>query len=164
MTSESQTTHRKLDGRIELEEATNTVIQLAQRQLRIFDYNLSDGSYNSAARFDLLRNFLLASRANRLDIVLHDTDYLTRQCPRMMLLIQQFSDAIRVNTTTPETKSIYDPFLVADQMHYVHRFHYDSPRALMALYDAPGALAMYRRYDEIWEASMPSTFATTLGL
>ena len=164
MTSENQTTHRKLDGRIELEEAINKVIPLAQRQLRIFDYNLSDCGYNSPTRFDLLRDFLLASRANRLDIVLHDTDYLTRQCPRMMLLLRQFSDAIRVNTTSAETKSIYDPFLIVDQVHYVHRFHYNNPRALMALYDAPGALAISQRYDEIWEASIPTTFATTLGL
>ena len=161
---EIPSTQCKLDGRNELEEAINTVITLAQRYVRIFDYNLSEGGYNSALRLDVLRNFLLASRANRLDIVLHDTDFLSRFCPRMILLLQQFSHAVRVNQIMPEARNAYDPFVIADQIHYVHRFHYEDRRAVMALNDVQGALELNRRFSEIWEMSTPSIFATTLGL
>ena len=156
--------HTKLEGRNDLDEAINSVISHAQRYLRIFDYNLAEGDYNSPGRFDMLRNFLLISRANRLDIALHDTDHLTRYCPRMIILLQQFSHAIRIHKISPETKGVDDPFIIADESHYVHRFHYDGPRGLLALHDTPGTLLLSQRFKEIWDASSPSTFATTLGL
>ena len=160
----TQPVHTKLEGGNDLETAINSVISQAQRYLRIFDYNLSEGSYNSPDRFELLRNFLLLSRANRLDMMLHETDHLTRYCPRMIILLQQFSHAIRINKISPEAKGIDDPFIIADESHYVHRFHYNNPRALLGLNDNPGALKLSKRFTEIWDTSTPSTFATTLGL
>lgn len=163
MTSD-QLARRHLSGNIELEEAINAVIPHAQRTLRIFDFNLGEGGYNSPARFEMLQNFLLASRANRIDIALHNTDYLSRYCPRMLRLLQQFSHAINIHQTNEETKNIHDNFIIADNLHYIHRFQYDAPRALMALHDPSGALTLSKRFDEIWARTTPSIFATTLGL
>ena len=162
--TDDQLIHRNLSGNIELEEAINLVIPLAQRTLRIFDFNLENGGYNSPARFEMLKNFLLASRANRIDIALHNTDYLSRYCPRMLCLLEQFSHAIHIHQTNDEAKSAHDSFIIVDHAHYIHRFHYDAPRALMALHDPAGALAMSHRFDEIWAKTTPSIFATTLGL
>lgn len=162
--TDNELTHRNLSGNIELEEAINVVIPHAQRTLRIFDYNLGDGGYNSPARFALLQSFLLTSRANRIDIALHNTDYLSRYCPRMLRLLEQFSHAIQIHQTNEEAKSAHDNFIIVDHAHYIHRFHYDAPRALMALHDPTGALTLSKRFDEIWAKTTPSLFATTLGL
>ena len=156
--------HRPINGIAEYEEALDILIELARRHLRIFDYNLEDGGYNTLRRFDLLRIFLLASRSNRLEIVLHDTDYLTRFCPRMINLFKQFSHAVTIMETTSEAKSIYDPFAVAGLTCYVHRFHYDDPRALLALNDVEGSHVLIKRFNEIRDASAPAVTATTLGL
>jgi hypothetical protein len=156
--------HRRLEGPQEYEQAVDLVIRQARRNLRIFSFNLRGEGYNSRARIEALQNFLLMSRANQLTIVLHDTDYLTRECPRMMNLLQQFSHAISVYQTGDEARGISDPFIIADNDHYLHRFHYDHPRATLALNDKEGALELARRFSEIVEASEPAAPPTTLGL
>lgn len=156
--------HQKLSSAAEYEAAINTVIGQAHNVMRIFDYNAEGSGYNSPERSRLLQDFLLASRANRLYIVLHDLDYLLSNCPRMTNLMRQFNHAVSVHQTTAQAKDIYDPFIIADNAHYVHRFHYDDPRALLALNDVAGATVLRNRFAEIWETSAPAAFTTTLGL
>jgi hypothetical protein len=156
--------YRRLEGPLEYEQAINTIIQQASHQLRIFDYDLRNEGYNSPQRFELLQNFLLASRTNRMTIVLHDTRYLTSECPRMMNLIRQFSHAISIYQTTAEARVATDPFIIADDAHFLHRFHYDHPRAALSLHDKEAALDLVRRFNEILELSEPAAPATTLGL
>ncbi|MDP2783802.1 MAG: hypothetical protein Q8O38_04320 [Sulfurimicrobium sp.] len=156
--------HRRLEGPQDYEQAVDLVIRQARRNLRIFSYSLRGEGYNSLARIEALQNFLLMNRANRLTIVLHDTDYLTRECPRMMNLLQQFSHAISVYQTSDEARSISDPFIIADNDHYLHRFHYDHPRAALALNDKEGALELARRFNVIVETSELAAPPTTLGL
>ena len=108
--------HRQLNGTADYTEAIDTLIELARHRLRIFDYNLEDGGYTTLRRYDLLRTFLLKSRSNRLEVILHDIDYLTLFCPRILSLLKQFSHAITVQQTTPQAKGIYDPFAIADEL------------------------------------------------
>lgn len=156
--------YRRLEGLQEYEQAIDLVIRQARRNLRIFSYNLRNEGYNSLARFEALQNFLLMSRANRLVIILHDTDYLTRECPRMMNLLRQFSHAIAIYQTNDEARSISDPFIIADEDHYLHRFHYEHPRAALALNDKAGALELTRRFNDMAETAEPAAAPTTLGL
>lgn len=156
--------HRQLNSTADYTEAIDTLIELARHRLRIFDYNLEDGGYTTVRRYELLRTFLLAGHTNRLEIVLHDTDYLARFCPRMLNLFKQFSHAITIEETTPQAKSIYDPFSIADEACFLHRFHYDSPRALLAINDIEGSHVLIKRFEEIHAASAPAITATTLGL
>lgn len=156
--------YRKLEGSRDYEEAINIVIRQAQHDLRIFDYNLRDEGYNGKERIELLQNFLLMSRSNRLIIILRDTGYLTRECPRMLNLLQQFSHAISIYQTTQEARGANDPFVVADNAHFLHRFHYEHPSAALTLNNKEGALELVRRFNEILEASEPAAPPTTLGL
>jgi len=154
---------QKLDGIAAYETAIDTVIASAQRNLRIFDRSLSR-EYNSPRRYDLLRDFLLASRVNRVQIVVHEPDAIHRDCPRLVNLLKQFSHALAIHRTQPRARRVYDPFLLADDVSYVHRFHYDQPRGVLALGDLNGGQELLGRYEEIWEASDPALSATTLGL
>lgn len=156
--------HARIEGERDYEQAINSVISQARHNLRIFDFSLRGAGYNSIERTELLQHFLLISRTNRLTIILHDTDYLTRECPRMMNLLRQFSHAVSVYQTSGEARSVSDPFIIADNDHYLHRFHHDHPRALLALNDKEGTLNLVRRFNEILEASEPAAPPTTLGL
>jgi hypothetical protein len=111
-----------------------------------------------------VRSFLLRSRANRLYVVLHDAGNLARDCPRMLNLLRQFSDAVAVHETEGQARRACDPVALADERDYLHRFHYDHARALLALDDPQGAHGLLQRFQEIWEASVPAVSATTLGL
>jgi hypothetical protein len=163
MTTEPQSQPSNIDGNHEYEAALDTLFAQSGRVLRIFDRALS-GAYNVPRRHELLRSFLLANRGARIQIVVHDAANLARDCPRLMNLVRDFSHAIGFNETQAEAKSVYDPFAVIDERHYVHRFHYDGPRGVLALDDVQGAHGFVQRFEEIWEASAPAVSATTLGL
>ncbi|MDP2827293.1 MAG: hypothetical protein Q8O37_01670 [Sulfuricellaceae bacterium] len=156
--------HRKIEALSDYGQAVDEIIGLATHSLKIFDINLRGAGYNSPVRIELLQNFLHLNRANRLIIILHDTNYLQRECPRLIGLLRLFSHSSSVYQTTDEAKSVSDPFIIADETHYLHRFHYEYPRALLALNDPEGALDTSRRFNEILNASEPSAPATTLGL
>ncbi|MBI3939175.1 MAG: hypothetical protein HY323_19565 [Betaproteobacteria bacterium] len=150
-------------GSSEYEAAVDESIARAQWSVRIFDRRLGS-RYNSPLRYDLLQHFLRLHRANRLYIVLHDTANLQRDCPRLVTLLRQFSHAVRINKTLKIARHVYDPFVIIDENHYVHRFHYEHLRAEQALNDLAGTKLLLQRFDELWEASAPSVSATTIGL
>ena len=64
--------YRRFEGMREFEELLDDMIGQTQSVIRIFDKSLSR-EYNSPRRYEALRHFLLASRSNRLMIVLHET-------------------------------------------------------------------------------------------
>lgn len=155
--------HTTLSGVSEYERAQDEVIASAQHELRIFDTTLGTG-FNSSARSEALRGFLLASRRNRVRIVIHEPDHLDRNCPRLLQLLRSFSHAISINESHPPAKLVYDPFTVADDQHFVRRFHFDEMRGLLAMDDPIGAASLIERFEELWEASSPAVTGTTLGL
>ena len=156
--------HRMLGGEAEYESAIDEVIALAQKTLHVFDADLSSGAYASLKRYEALRDFLARDRSCRLVIVLHETDYFTARCPRLMQLLKTHSHAIVIHKTHEHARVASDPFIVADAAHYVHRFHADGPRGLLATHDHAGARLLEERFDQLLEASHPAVFATTLGL
>ena len=158
-----QLQHQPLQSAADYEAALDALLAKAQRTIRIFDHTLERG-YNSVKRCDTLRSFLLAGRLNRIYIVVHDTDNIVRDCPRLMLLLKQFNHSMTIHETHPHVKGIGDTFVAVDDSHYLHRFHYDDTRGLLAFNDVAGARQLIERFDDISDASFPAVFATTLGL
>lgn len=134
------------------------------RELRMFDPDMAALRLNSAARIDLLRQFLLASAARRVYMVVHDPDHLAKYCPRMMKLLAQFSHAIEIHRTHEEIRELTDSFLVLDKNHYVRRPVARFFRGALGINDETEALTMRARFLEIWAASFPAVSGTTLGL
>ncbi len=119
---------------------------------------------NSPSRIAQLDNFLRASRTHKIYMVVHDTDHLTRQCPRMLGLLKLFTHAIQINRTHEEIRNLQDAFLVLDAQHYLRRPMADAFRGAIGLNDETEALAMRSRFQEIWSASYPGVASTTVGL
>jgi len=155
--------YRRFEGLREYEEAIDSFIPQTLRVIRVFDRTLSR-DWTSPQRYEALRQFLLANRQNRLLIVLHDAEPIERDCPRMVDLVRQFSAAVRIHETLSLAKHVYDPFVVFDSSHYVHRFHYRFLRAAQGINDVVGAQQLLDRFAEIWEASAHSVTAGTSGL
>jgi hypothetical protein len=155
--------YRRFEGMREYEALIDALIPQTHRFIRIFDKTLSH-AYNSLARYEALRRFLLESRTNRLLIVVHDAQFIERACPRLLELMTQFSAAMKIHETLRAAKHVYDPFVVFDASHYVHRFHYDHLRAAHGSNDVNGAQLLLDRFAEIWEASAPALPVTRTGL
>lgn len=155
--------HTTLLGNAEYEAALDTILEKPRKTVRIFENSLGRG-YNSPRRYEMLRAFLLANPRNRLQIVAHDTQSIDRACPRLLNLLRLHAHAISIHETHQVAKAVYDPFAVVDDLHYVHRFHFEEMRGLLALNDPIGTHTLIERFGEIWEASSPAVSATTLGL
>ncbi len=162
MTTELQ--HTRLEGITDYVKALDTLCSLAARSLCLFDKTFEHSGLDSAARYETLRAFLLGSVNSTLLILAHDTDYLAQRCPRTMVLLRQFSHKMHIYRTPEHLRHISEPFAVADDAHYVRRFHFDDLRGLLAQNDPEGARALHGRFMELWAESRPAISATTLGL
>lgn len=156
--------HTKLDGIADYTEALDTLCKLAQHDLYLFEKNFDGMGFNSEARYLILRHFLIANPAHRLFVLTHDTHYLSTLCPRMMMLLQQFGSSMFIHQTPKHLQYISEPFSVADESHYVRRFHFDDPRGILAQNDPENARVLKSRFLEMWTPSRPAISPTKLGL
>ena len=156
--------HTQFDGVADYIAALDTVCASAQRTLNVFENNFEDIGFNSEARFDTLRRFLLANSMNRLNLLAHDPQPLIRFCPRMMILLRQFGHNMFVFQTPKSLQHITEPFAVADNANYVRRYHFDDTRGLLAKNDPEEARRLNSRFQEMWASSQPCVSGTKLGL
>lgn len=159
-----KTEYQRFEGEAEFQKALDRFLEQPGRELRLFDPDLKALRLNSPARVAQLDAFLRASRTRRIYIVVHDTDHLTRQCPRMLALLKLFTHVIQINRTHEEIRQLQDAFLVLDAQHYLRRPVADHFRGAIGLHDETDALAMRSRFQEIWAASYPGVASTTVGL
>jgi hypothetical protein len=144
--------------------AVERLMEQPGRELRLFDPDGAALRLNDPQRIERLERFLLASRTRRLYLVVHNTDHLTRQCPRLLLLLRRFSHAMQINRTHEEIREVQDAFLLLDAMHYVRRPMATLFRGAIGLGDENEGQALRGRFGEIWAASYPAVSSTTVGL
>jgi hypothetical protein len=162
--ADAKPVYRPISGMQESQAAIDEVIGAATRSLRIFDYTLANRGFGSIARIEHLRHFLLAGRAHRIQIALHEPENLERDCPRLILLLRQFPVSIEIHRTVGQARNAADPFVIADDHSAWHQMHHDQPRAIVALHSPADAVPLAQRFEEIWELSEPAVSATTTGL
>ncbi|MBE0625392.1 MAG: hypothetical protein IH606_11325 [Burkholderiales bacterium] len=153
-----------LSTRKEYLEAMERLIELAQRELRIFDADFFHLKIDTPRTHELLREFLLRGRDNRLYIAVHDPDYIRSHCPRLLELLRRFSERIFIHQTRDDAARAQDSFVLADRLHVVRRPVQAQPRAALRLYDEQESQGIYLRFLEIWDSSVPAISATTSGL
>ena len=160
----SELKHTALDGNSDYVAALDKLCELAQHELIVFEKNYENTGFNSEVRYNTMRAFLLSNPNNRLHRLAHNTSHLVKHCPRVMLLLQQFAHSMQIYQTPQHLQHASEPFAVADQTHYVRRFHFDDPRGILAQNDPEGARMLQSRFLEMWSDSHPGAAATTLGL
>ncbi len=155
--------HERIDTRAGLEAGIAQVLPLARRRILVFARSLGH-EWNQDLRVDTLRRFCLDSRRNQARILVHDPQPAYRNCPRLLGLLRQFSHVVAIHETHYQAKGVYDPFVLAEDRHYLHRFHFDQPQGILGLEDPIGAKPLLDRFEELWANSEPAISATTLGL
>lgn len=155
--------YQRFESLRQFEAMLDELIPQTQRVIRIFDRALS-AAYNSTARCDLIRQFLRADPLNRLYVVVHDTDSLERACPRFVSVLQRYAHIAKVRQTPRAARHLYDPFVIFDGSHYLHRFHYDHMRYARGMNDAEGTQQLVDRFTELWEVSKPAATGGPVGL
>jgi len=144
--------------------AIDELIGLARHRIRVFDHDLSQTGWSQSSRADRLAAFLREASGRRLDIIVHDTHYLESACPRVLKLLRTFSHVMTIYRTGREARLATDPLFIVDDKHYLHRFHFDQPRAAMGIHQPEPARSLASRFEEIWATGEPGLNATVLGL
>jgi len=153
-----------LQTRSDYLEGFNRLLGLARRELRIFDPDLAELEINSTDRIETLARFLRESHARRIYVALHEIDHVTKRCPRLIALMSSYTSALLIFQTHGEAAKVQDCFVLADGDHLVRRPVRTQPRGVLVLNDPKECQPMRERFDEIWEASLPTVSVNTTGL
>ena len=153
-----------IGSRREYLDAVERLIGMVNRELRIFDPDLSELDFNSESRIATLRRILSGGRMHRVYIALHDVEYVSTRCPRLIELLLIFPSALFIFRTEGEATRAQDRFVLADENHVVRRPVASQARGVIRLDDLHEGHGMRLRFDEIWESSVPAVSAVTTGL
>jgi hypothetical protein len=145
-------------------EAINIILASAERELLIFDQDLSHGEFASKQKFELLQQFLNKSPSNQLTIVLQNTDYFKNKCPRLLDLLTIYGHKMTVYETNESVKHAKDCFILADDKNYVKRIHIDQARFRYGLDDLATVSLLNTRFKELLEATHDVVTISRLGL
>jgi hypothetical protein len=140
------------------------LLGLARRELRLFDPDLSELDMNSAERVEALARFLRSGPTRRILVALHDVDYVSKRCPRLIALLGIYASSIFIHQTYGDAAKVQDCFVLADGDHLVRRPVTTQPRGVLVIGDPKECQPMRERFDEIWESSVPAVSANTTGL
>ncbi|MCB5186951.1 hypothetical protein LG200_02895 [Methylobacillus caricis] len=156
--------HQILLGEFDYAHTLDCIIGRAESSLLIFDIDLRTGNYASALRYQQLHDFFANSIHSTLTMVLHDTSYLELHCFRLLKLVQQYGHRLVVYQASDQARVAMDPFIVADNRHYVRRFHAGHARFKYAFNDLDASSMLNRRFAELLESSTHRFTLTRLGL
>lgn len=145
-------------------EAVAQVVRTAQSQLMVFDSDLAQTGLESRAGAEMLGRFLLNSRSNRLRIVLHKPETISRTCPRLTDLLRRFGHNAALRQSPGDLRELADRFVVADGRHLVVRFHTDHARGKLVLANDAETAVWQRRFDALWDVATETTAVSSLGL
>ena len=145
-------------------EAISLILASAQHELRIFDQDLSRGSFHNKKNSELLQRFLSFNPNSRLTVILQRTEYLKEECPRLTQLLQIYGHKITIYETNQSVKHAKDCFILADSQHYIKRIHIDQARFKYALNDTVTTQQLNTRFNDLLEETQDIVTMTKLGL
>jgi len=151
-------------GERNYELALDTIISKANQKLLIFDQDLKQGDFKSEARFQLVHDFLIRNASSQLTIVLQYADFFKTDCPRLFSLLETYGHKMEVFETNKSAKVAKDCFVLADDAHYIRRFHIDQARFKYNLDDIEMTASLQKRFDEIMQEVADKISVIKLGL
>lgn len=138
--------HRKLAGRAEARLVLDDTIGQCNRLLRIFDDRGEFYGFQRKAFCDALAGLLAQSPDARAVLVLHETAYVEKHCPRLMQLLRRHTPRLVVRQTEAGIRSLARGLVIGDHGVLMSRPHFDQ-------------LATYIDYDETAVKGAASLFA-----
>lgn len=145
-------------------EAISLILKNAQRELLIFDQDLSQGDFASLDKYNLLYNFLSANIASQLKIILQDARFFQTKCPRLCKLLAIYSHKMSVHVTDASVRHIKECFILADGKNYIKRIHIDQARFKYTVNDEVSAEVINNRFIELTTAIEDIVPTKPLGL
>ncbi|MDR3157514.1 MAG: hypothetical protein LBU11_00565 [Zoogloeaceae bacterium] len=148
----------------ELQANFEQILARAERDLCIFDDDLTRLGLRQAGCFGLLQDFLRKNPQATARIVLRHTDRLHQDHPRLVRLIAHQSHRVEVCRVSSALQTLRDTIVIADRQHVLTLFEQTHPRFAFILDDPAECMPYVQRFSEIWEVPGTPFAPTTLGL
>lgn len=156
----------RFDTRAEFEDQLLAAFASAQREIWLADVDFQRWPLNSPRTEEALHRFLLASRVNRLNVLVSDAGPMERDMPRFMKLMRLFGHALTCRQPPEEIATRFSEecsFAIVDRARMVRRFHRDTMRGVAEFH--PNDVGPWaEQFLSLWEEARPGPSATTLGL
>ncbi len=154
---------KSFDTYTDLRAGMLEVLRLAQSRLDVFDVSGSDIGFNKPEVIDVIKD-LLRNPSTQVRIVVHDTSFIERDCPRLFGLLQFYGHQLSIHRTRAEIQSLRESLVIVDGVSLLRRYHSDHARGCVVMDDSAEISPWSTRFSEIWEASEPGVTFTQLGL
>lgn len=152
----------RFDSRAGFGAGLRAVIDRARLSLQMFDADFQLFALGQSDIEARLRSFLLAG--GTLQLALHDSGWIERECPRFLRLLRDFRHRVECRATPPGLRQLTDSFCIADGVHIVRRFHADHMRGEVAFDDPAAADISKERFAALWLESRPTLPSSITGL
>jgi hypothetical protein len=136
----------------------------AQRELRIFDRDLTLMGLEERAQIDVLSRFLAAGRDRQLRVVVHDPAPLQVRLPRLLALLRDYAQQVDVRVTPEHLRHLADGWLLADGSAGTIRFHVDHARGKVVAALPAEIKPWWQRADDLAAESGASAPWAVAGL
>lgn len=144
--------------------AIDVTLAAARTEIRIFDHDLQAMGFGERSRVEQLTAFLRGGQDRRLRIVVHDSDALERNLPRLIDVMRLYGHLIETRRTPEHLRHLADCWMLADAAHGTLRFHADHARGKLII-DMPTEIEpWWRRFEDLWEESEMCSPGATTGL
>jgi hypothetical protein len=148
----------------ELHAAFDALLARTPRQLRVYDHDLSLLDLDQVPRHVALRALCVAGSGHRIELLLDDISHISRDCPRLMQLVRDFSHVIEIRQADPEAPRPDQAFVIADHHSCLVRADKMAMRGVFHLDDASSTVNLHHSFESMWQRSQTHVSATTLGL
>lgn len=148
----------------EYRTAFDTLLSHTQRQIRLYDHDLSLFDIDQQPRHASLRALCVADGGRRIELLLDDIQHVARNHPRLMQLVRDFGHVIEIRQADPVAPRPDQAFVLADRQGVLLRADKTTVHGTFHLEDPHTAVALNHDFEVMWQRSQASVTATTLGL
>jgi len=117
--------YQRFDSRMHAISALDTALEGATRRVRIFDDRGDFYGFDRRAFAEAIDGLLRRNREAEVLIVLRDTEFVQRHCPRLLELMSRHGSRIRVLKITGSIRGFARGFVVVDDSVVLRRPHFE---------------------------------------
>ncbi len=146
--------YKMMESNAEAKAAIEEVVALASREICIFDMSpttLQDRDFGRPTRIEALKAFLKINRANRIRIVLHETNGIEGILPRLVALAGTYGTQLKILRAIGAAREAKDVLLIADDTQVWRKPYFEHPKSIQTLHDPVSAKPFIERFEQIWE-------------
>ncbi|WP_373975026.1 hypothetical protein NT239_15530 [Chitinibacter sp. SCUT-21] len=151
------------DTRAGYQKAFSTVISQARHTLILCENDFAESDLGCLSNQKALWAFFSQSSPGRMQLLVAKADFLAQQCPRFIQLLDRFGHLIELRVIPEHLKHWQKGWLIADQLNYLIRHHYDWYRGELGS-DAKTTALLKQQFATLWEQSTSTSALQRLDL